>query len=191
MKNLATTMYLFDLDGTLIASYMDNPNKEFATVALLPHVLEVWQYLRAKTRNNVAIVTNQAGVAFGYISKTDVERKFCTVGAALGYNWIEIHDGSEQAIMYDTGALNGAGVLPIYVCYNDSRSKQWQYQDATRRKPNGAMLKEAFEVGGSTYCVMIGDRLEDELAAKHANVDFYWAGNFFNEIIHHETIHSR
>ena len=91
----------FDLDGTLIESYMDRPDKAFAPVVLLPGVAERWAYLRSETGNNLAIITNQAGVAYGYNSKDDVRRKLCVVGAALGYGWIKLHEGDEPLTLHD------------------------------------------------------------------------------------------
>src|SRR6476469_321121 len=96
--------YAFDLDGTLIRSYMDRPDKDFAAVELLPGVIEKWKYLRWSTGNNLSIVTNQGSVAFGYNTEADVRHKLCAVGAALGYGWIELHDGCAEPLELDTGA---------------------------------------------------------------------------------------
>lgn len=174
------TAHLFDLDGTLIRSYMDRPDKDFDAVELLPGVAERWARLRANTGNNLAIITNQAGVAFGYQTEAQVEQKLATVGAALGYGWVELHDGSDEPRSIVAGGKHVAGVLHIHVCYNDARSSDPRYQDASRRKPSGAMLREAFEIDGHTHAaLMVGDRPEDEQAAREAGVAFRWADQYF------------
>jgi D-glycero-D-manno-heptose 1,7-bisphosphate phosphatase len=180
MQYTSLTAHLFDLDGTLIRSYMDRPDKDFHAVELLPGVAEKWATLREQTGNNLAIITNQAGVAFGYVSEGDVQRKLCAVGAALGYGWIELHDGSDEPQTLDTNARHASGVLRIYVCYGDIRSKDARYQDASRRKPSGTMIREAARIEGYTnYILMVGDRPEDEQAARAAGVAFAWAKDFF------------
>lgn len=108
--------YLFDLDGTLIASYMDRADKNFAAVELLPGVAETWKHLRWETGNNMAIVTNQAGAAFGYNSEADVIAKFAEVAAQLGYDHIWVYDGSSEPIEAESARPSGAGVLTFYVC---------------------------------------------------------------------------
>lgn len=189
MQYESLTAHLFDLDGTLIEGYMDRADKDFSVVNLLPNVLTKVKHLKWNTGNNIAIVTNQAGVAFGYNTEEDVQRKLCAVGAALEYGWIELHDGSAEPITLDTGARGelGRGVLQIYVCYEHPKAKLPQYQEnydaptENRRKPSPNMIREAFEIGGYTqYCLMVGDRPEDEAAAKNAGVPFQWAKDFFN-----------
>lgn len=181
MQYESLTAHLFDLDGTICVSYMDREDKAFAPVELLPGVAEKWAHLRQATGNNLAIITNQAGVAFGFVSEADVQRKLCAVGAALGYGWVELHDGSAESVTLDTKAVDVKGVLQIYVCYNDSRSSDPRYQDASRRKPSGAMIREAFEIGGYTqFALMVGDRPEDEQADADAGIPFQWAQEFFN-----------
>lgn len=174
----ALTHHMFDLDGTLIESYMDRPDKAFAPVVLLPGVAERWAYLRSETGNNLAIITNQAGVAYGYNSKDDVRRKLCVVGAALGYGWIKLHEGDEPLTL-STGAKQ-PGVLMIFVCYDKS---------GPRRKPSAGMLDESMRFAGygsgsrpnyTQYVLYVGDRPEDEQAAQNAGVPFQWAERFFN-----------
>jgi len=179
------TCHMFDLDGTLIRSYMDRPDKNFAAVELLPGVAERWAHLRSTTGNNLAIITNQAGVAFGYNSEADVQRKLCAVGAALGYGWIELHDGSAEPIELDTNARKVAGVLRVYVCYTHPKASIEQYRDdvltSDRRKPSPAMIHEAYQKEGYTqFGLFVGDSSEDEKAARNAGIAFQWAEEFFH-----------
>jgi D-glycero-D-manno-heptose 1,7-bisphosphate phosphatase len=172
--------YCFDLDGTLITGYTDRPDKDFAAVKLLPGVLEMWNHLHWKTGNSLSIITNQGGVAFGYHSEADVQRKLCAVGAELGYGWIELHDGAGAAIDLDTGLKhNPHGVLQVFVCYGDARSPVPHYRDASRRKPSGAMIRESMATQHETQATFVGDRPEDEAAAADAGVTFQWANAFF------------
>jgi D-glycero-D-manno-heptose 1,7-bisphosphate phosphatase len=176
-----TTRYLFDLDGTIVAPYMDRSDREFDAVELLPGVAERWKYLRWNTGDNLAIVSNQGGVAFGYQSEQQVTEKFRKVAVALGYDWIEVWSGGDTPLEMDSGATHAPGVLTFFVCYHDTRG-QAPYNDpiqAARRKPSGAMIREAIATDPSDDVLFIGDRPEDEAAARDAGVDFQWAKDFF------------
>lgn len=174
-------LYLFDLDGTLISSYMDNPDRNFHAWSLLPGRAEKIAALLAEG-NQIGVISNQASVAFGYNSETDVEQKLCAVGAALGYGWIELHDGGESRELA-TGARN-AGVLSVHVCYTHPRASVEAYQDdnltSDRRKPSPAMIHEARAGENTIRVVFIGDSQEDAGAARNAGVAFQWAKDFFS-----------
>ena len=71
-------IFLFDLDGTLISSYMDAPGRAYRSWHVLPGRVELLAALRA-AGHTVGIVTNQAGVAFGFIRETDFEAKITLV----------------------------------------------------------------------------------------------------------------
>lgn len=175
-------LYLFDLDGTLISSYMDNPDRNFNAWQLLPGRQETIARL-LHLGHDVAIVSNQAGVAFGLIVEQDVVRKLGRVAMALGFASIWLFDGGQNwRAGWDMPALN------CFVCYNDTRSKDRQYQDASRRKPSGAMIREAMSAAGLSDAdaddrgevLYVGDRPEDQAAARDAGVRFSWAERFFN-----------
>lgn len=176
-----TTRYLFDLDCTLIRGYMDRPDRDFDAVELLPGVAERWEYLRWNTGNNLAIVSNQSGVAFGYQTEEQVVEKFRKVAAALGYGWIEVWSGGGKPLELASGATHAPSVLTFFVCYHDTRG-QAPYNDplqAARRKPSGMMIREAAAADPSDDVLFIGDRPEDEAAARDAGVGFQWAKDFF------------
>jgi D-glycero-D-manno-heptose 1,7-bisphosphate phosphatase len=175
-------LYLFDLDGTLISSYMDNPDRNFHTWHPLPgreHTIARLRHLG----HDVALVSNQAGVAFGLTTEQDVIKKFGRVAMVFGFASIWIHDGGEPM-----HAGWDAPALDCFVCYNDARSKNMQYQDARRRKPSGSMIREAMAVVGLSdddtddrgKVIYVGDRAEDEAAARDAGVRFVWAEEFFD-----------
>jgi D-glycero-D-manno-heptose 1,7-bisphosphate phosphatase len=71
-------LYLFDLDGTLISGYMDRPDRDFTKWGVLPGRVEYLVQLRAH-EHQLGIVTNQAGVAFGHVTKADVGMKLIAV----------------------------------------------------------------------------------------------------------------
>ena len=168
-------LYLFDLDGTLISSYMDAPGRNFDTWQLLPGRQEMIARL-IHLGHDVALVSNQAGVAFGLVTEQDVIKKLGRVAMVLGFASISMHDGGQP--------MNAGWDLPrlsCFVCYNDSRARSRQYQDASRRKPSGAMIREAMaEFSAAADDVLfVGDRPEDEAAARDARVRFQWADQFF------------
>ena len=179
MQSVALTHHMFDLDGTLIVSYMDRPDKAFAPVELLPGVAEKFAAIRAETEQ-IAIITNQAGVAYGFQTKEETRAKLAAVGAALGYGWVELHEGDDDSepLVFSTGA-KVPGYLDIYVCYDKS---------GPRRKPEAGMLRESMELAQysvdetpnyTQYVLYVGDRPEDEAAAAAAGVPFQWAAAFF------------
>lgn len=153
-------LYLFDLDGTLITSYMDNPDKDYHGWEPLPGRGRRIRELR-RAGHIVGIVTNQAAVAFGYITERDWEIKIADVCHRLGI------DGEA-----------------VYVCFADARSRDPRYADlrqVMRRKPSGAMIREAMARWGygAPETIFIGDRHEDMGAARDAGVAFQWAEEFF------------
>lgn len=155
-------LYLFDLDGTLISGYMDNPDKDYHTWRPLPGRGQRIAELR-HTGHIVGVVTNQAGVAFGFVTEADWEAKIADVCYRLRLDW-----------------------EAIFVCFADVRG-QPPYNDpaaAARRKPSGAMIREAmarYAAHAAEGVLFVGDRSEDEAAAKDAGVAFQWAGDFFGE----------
>jgi D-glycero-D-manno-heptose 1,7-bisphosphate phosphatase len=157
------TLYLFDLDGTLIEAYMDDAEKRFERVVWLPGRLEKLQALTAAGAS-FGIVSNQAGVAFGYVTEQQVSEKLRQVHADLIEN----------------------ETIPVMIaaCLTHPEATMARFKKADpRRKPNPGMLREVMDaadpvhLGGPT--VMVGDREEDRLAAAGAGVLFQDAEVFF------------
>ncbi len=153
-------LYLFDLDGTLIESYMNTANRDYNQWILLPGRRELLQTLQADG-HSLGIVTNQGGVAFGHVSQAAAEAKLAEVKRRL-----DLPD------------------LWIAVCYADRRGKRPYNnpRDAARRKPSGAMIREAvaaFPHPASRGVLYVGDRPEDQQAARDAGVSFQSADSFF------------
>lgn len=155
-------LYLFDLDGTLISGYMDNPDKDYHKWSLLPGRVEKIRSL-FEAGNSIAIITNQGAVAFGFIELWEAESKL-------------LHASSLLNIL----ARN------VYACYHDTRGEA-PYNDpvqAARRKPSGAMILEAIADhpdAAAFGVLMVGDREEDQQAAQAAGVPFQWAHIFFKD----------
>lgn len=157
-------LYLFDLDGTLISGYMDRPDRDFTQWAALPGRQEYLAQLRIHD-HQVGIVTNQAGVAFGHVTEADVSTKLLAV----------------------LTALNLPLSTPIRVCYAHPTAPLAAYRDPAllaRRKPSGAMIREMvalYPEQAAQGVLYVGDRPEDEAAARDADVTFAWARDFFGE----------
>lgn len=156
---------LFDLDGTLISSYMDSAARDFHSWHVLPGRIEKIVQLRSRGVG-ISIVTNQAAVAFGYNTVGDVTTKLILVAQTLGFAEMDIYDGAD-APRHHGATRNNGGLLSAHVAY--------------RRKPSPAMLREALAVHGvnSIRALFVGDRPEDEQAARNAGVRFAWADAFF------------
>jgi D-glycero-D-manno-heptose 1,7-bisphosphate phosphatase len=157
-------LYIFDLDGTLIASYMNRRDKNYHIVELLPNTQDKLNTLLVEG-HQLGIVTNQAGVAFGHITEKDYAKKINKVFEILG--------------------LSGDS-FPVSVCFSEPRSKKNAYNkpaDCARRKPSGAMIREImafYDVQEAAQVMYIGDRPEDKQAATNAGVSFMWAWEFFD-----------
>jgi D-glycero-D-manno-heptose 1,7-bisphosphate phosphatase len=153
------SLYIFDLDGTLISSYMDTRDRRHGAWHVLPGRRERLAGLRA-AGHTVAVATNQAGVAFGYVSESQARRKIAAVLEALG-------------LPADT---------PVAVCFAHPHARSYRYRspaELARRKPSGAMLREVMErVGAQERVQFVGDSPEDRQAARDAGVSFTWATDF-------------
>lgn len=156
--------FLFDLDGTLISSYMDREDKNFHAWDVLKGRAEVISRL-LDTGKCVGIITNQAGIAFGYNTPDDFKKKRSAVINAFRLdrndeNWL-----INWCYGHPDGTVKGEG--PVW--------------DIKRRKPSGEMLVEAmdtFQVERSET-VFIGDMPSDRVAAMNAGVDYIDVEEFF------------
>lgn len=157
-------LYLFDLDSTLISGYMDSPDKDFNTWHVLPGRRERLASLLDQG-DKIAIITNQGGVAFGFVDEQTA--------------WMKIYEAARQCGL-------PPDMIRTYACFHDTRGKA-PYNDpaqAARRKPSGAMIREAmhdYPEAAALGVLMVGDREEDRQAAKDAGVSFQWSHIFFSE----------
>lgn len=154
-------LYLFDLDGTLITSYMDNPDKSYHVWEPLPGRAARLGALRG-AGHRVGVVTNQAGVAFGYVSERDwTQRKLPAVCSEFG-------------------------LLPQEVAYCLSHPKgkfPWnKHSECARRKPSPLMIEELMVAMDADRddTLFVGDMESDRQAASAAGVEYYDAADFFS-----------
>jgi D-glycero-D-manno-heptose 1,7-bisphosphate phosphatase len=155
-------LYVFDLDDTLIRGYLTEPRIPYEQVEVLPRRREFLAQLTERG-HQIAIATNQAGVAFGFISED------------------EVHDKIRRSIQ----ALGLPEDTPCAVCFAHPKSRDARYSDpaeVVRRKPSGRMIRELMEQTGQFLVpYFVGDREEDRLAAEDAGVRFADAETFFAE----------
>lgn len=156
---------IFDVDGTLVACKSGATFRKSADDwTWLPGRIEKCQQL-CEQGVHIALASNQAGVAFPWSKFT------------------------EQQIQTELEIVaQEIGACYIGVCYstpNEKARPAYRNPNDTRRKPGPGMLLEAMQHCGvaSEQTVMIGDREEDEAAARAAEVAFVHADQFFAEVV--------
>jgi D-glycero-D-manno-heptose 1,7-bisphosphate phosphatase len=162
-------LYLFDLDNTLISGYMDRPDKNFDAWHVLPGRRARLNQL-VMQGHKVAIITNQGAVAFGLVSERACSAKLNEAIRMLGLTNPRSSGDAPDPLVY-CAIHHPKGRPP----YNDPEL-------AARRKPSGAMIREAildYPHAAASGVLMIGDRPEDEAAANDAGVPFQWSSEFF------------
>ena len=147
-----------DRDGTLNRSPEGRPPNDPAEVELLPNVAPTLRAYAARGWRLV-IVTNQGGVAFGYMSE---EEAWAVHRAVLDRLPVSV-DASYLCPHHPLGS-----VPPYNV-------------ECPRRKPNpGALLDALARFGARPQdCLFVGDMESDRRAAAAAGVPFCWAADFF------------
>ena len=154
-------LIIFDVDGTLVATRSGATFRKSADDwEWLPGRLEKLQELRSQ-KMKLALATNQGGVAFGYMQQEDILQELMRMAR-------------------DAHMVTGC----LYVCYTHPKASIDRYRaEDQHRKPGPGMLLDAmvdFEASPDET-LMVGDRKEDEQAAKNAGTDFMWDYEFFAE----------
>jgi D-glycero-D-manno-heptose 1,7-bisphosphate phosphatase len=155
-------LYIFDLDDTLIEGYVKK--QPYNCVIVLENRKERLAGLMEEG-HEIAIVTNQGGIGFGFNTEAEYHLKIAQALDDLGLS----HDTS------------------VAVCFSHPQSQNRVYnrpEDYTRRKPSGAMIKEvmrANEYAARRGVLYVGDRPEDSAAADDAGVQFAWTWDFFGD----------
>lgn len=158
-------LYLFDLDGTLIRSFLREGALEhdYDDVELLPGRLERLRDLAGEDRYvGFGLVSNQAGVAMGYQTEEQVWAK---IGRVLTeFRFFFGHPFSVHVAMH----------------HPDAKLEQWRADDG-RRKPGGGMIFEAIRahIVMAEDTVFVGDMVSDMEAAAAADVTYFDADEFF------------
>lgn len=152
-------LIIFDKDGTLCRS---KSGKTFINSVddqeFIPGVVETVAELK-KQNIQIAIASNQGGVAFGHLTMKEA--------------W---------EIMIDAGEGIGAGIY-MFCPYHPEGTVLEFRRDTENRKPLPGMIfaiMGRLGIKGDTPVLFVGDREEDQQAAKNAGVDFMWAKDFFD-----------
>lgn len=179
-------LFLFDIDGCLIESYMDAPDKAAAyeRIVPLPGRREHLDRLRDEGQE-VALVTNQGGVAFGYQTEGEVYAKLLAVLDVMGFPSI-------GAVAPIKSEISPQGMGPAY-CYAalwHPKARLPNYlppsgsgdRDAWR-KPGAGMLRQAMrDYGyGLLDTLFVGDMASDKAAAQAAGVTYAEAALYFGD----------
>lgn len=169
-------LYAFDLDGTLIRSFMregpggDRP--EYDLVEPMPGRRRRLAELRA-AGNTVALVTNQAGVAFGYQTEEQVWTKLRVAKVML-----DLPLETVAMVCFAHPKRSGPSA-----CADIQTTGSRPCWDPGRRKPSGVMLRDLMALYGlgPAEVVFVGDMDSDAAAAADAGCTFVVAWDFFGE----------
>lgn len=168
--------FFFDIDGTIVQDY--NSTK------LLPQVAKFFRKIRDNGEIYTALITNQGGVGFGDWAKNN------------GISGWEKYPTRETVLLrlgdicHNISEIYGKSPQIYFSFQYLLKNNQMSHPDGERewawdwRKPNGGMIKQAMEDVGfpPLWVLYVGDRPEDEGAAKAAGVDFMWAKDFFEAV---------
>ncbi len=156
---MTARLLFLDRDGTLNRTFGRRPPNTVDEVELLPnvretlsgYVMEGWQ---------LVVISNQGGVAHGYISEAQAwaiqDRVIDLLGLPVAASYLCPHRAGAQVAAYDL--------------------------DCPNRKPNPGFILDALAQFGAQPqdCLMVGDLESDQQAAQAAHVPFRWADPFFN-----------
>jgi D-glycero-D-manno-heptose 1,7-bisphosphate phosphatase len=154
-------LIIFDKDGTLIEGLGGRPANSTSEQRLLPNVRKACDDLRAQDYL-LAIASNQGGVAWGFISRSQAYRL--------------VNDAADKIGDADT----------IACCCYDPRAAErnpgnFYAKASNRRKPQPGMLIDIMRRlnVAPKDTLMVGDRESDQAAAAAAGIKFVWAAEFF------------
>jgi D-glycero-D-manno-heptose 1,7-bisphosphate phosphatase len=173
-------LYCFDIDGTLIRSFLREGGGRhlYDAVEVLPGRIERIAELR-EANVAISLVTNQGGVAFGYQYLDQVHRKIRGVVQALGFSlhpWVADSPANSRTFV-------STPYVPVaYVAFGHPKARLPQYvADDDWRKPGGGMLAQAAKDRGVDLAdvLFVGDMDTDREAAEAAGVDYMDAAAFF------------
>jgi D-glycero-D-manno-heptose 1,7-bisphosphate phosphatase len=157
-------LYCFDLDGTLIRSFLREGDKahDYDDVEILDgRAARINGLIARDPAVRFALITNQAGVAMGYQTEQQVWAKMTRVLVELGL------------LRQPT---------TVHVAFNHPEAKLDQYRaDDGMRKPGPGMILMAKRAhgAGSVETLFVGDMESDHQAALAARVPYMDAEEFF------------
>jgi HAD superfamily hydrolase (TIGR01662 family) len=175
-------LYLFDLDGTIIRSFLregaPRTPAEYAKVELLPRRLDRLRGL--EVAHTIAFVTNQGGVAFGYQTVQEVISKVVTINnTALGDGHVRL-----MGRLLTCSSPERERIAPalFYIAYTHPKATIERYKtDDDWRKPGAGMIRRAIDDYRSTTpdTLFVGDMDSDRECAANAGVSYEDAEDFF------------
>jgi D-glycero-D-manno-heptose 1,7-bisphosphate phosphatase len=147
-----------DRDGTLNHTISDRPPHDPGEIQLLPEVaLTLHQHAAMGWR--IVIITNQAGVAFGYLTEHQA--------------WTT-HQALLDALPVSADAT--------YLCphHPEGTIPEYAFPCPNRKPAPGAILDALHRFRARPdHCLFVGDQESDRQAAASAGVPFLWAQEFF------------
>ncbi|MBN1582753.1 MAG: HAD-IIIA family hydrolase [Anaerolineae bacterium] len=155
-------LLFLDRDGTINRTFGNRPPNTPQEVELLPGVQDTLARYAAEGWQLV-IVTNQGGVAAGYLTEMQA-----------------------HAVLQHTIDLLPVPVAAAYLCPHMVRAAVPKYAlDCPNRKPRPGFILKALDTfqANPQDCLLIGDSITDRQAAQAANVPFMWADCFFGRPI--------
>lgn len=178
-------LYAFDLDGTIITSYMSNPDKNYFQYEILPGRVEILNNL-LEEGHDVCFITNQAGVAFGYQRAEDtINKVFRVLFELFGLEKyaFSFEPAADCTIEYNnTRKTDDRRVIKVYIAFGHAEAKLQVWgtrQEVERRKPSPAMLMQSMAFYDTKEVVFVGDMATDRIAADCAGVEFITPDEFF------------
>lgn len=158
-------LYMLDVDGTLIESFLRKgaPREDYDRVEVLPG-RQSWVNQMVDSHRDVgfALISNQGGVAMGYQTEDQVCNKMARVVVELAL-W--------------------RCPLTVHVAYEHPNATIEKYRGSNgMRKPGPGMLLEALKAHGvgKQDALFVGDMETDEQAALTAQVPYRRAEEFFH-----------
>lgn len=107
----------------------------------------------------------------------------CSNQGGVCFQWSQFTEEEITTVLEQTACAIGA-MASLVACSSTHPKalERYRFEDP-RRKPNGGMLKEAMELAGvsAEETLMVGDRPEDEAAARAVGCAFMWAEDFFTQ----------
>ncbi len=150
---------LLDRDGVI--NRENGFIKSRSEFKFLPEVLKTLSFLNSLSVR-IIVITNQSVVGRGIINSKKLKN---------------IHK-----YMCDTIKKNGGKIEKIYYCSYHPTSGLGNFKkNSYNRKPNPGMIlkaKKKFNLNKNN-CFMIGDKITDKIAAKKANITFFYKKKFF------------
>lgn len=177
------SIYIFDKDGTICQSKSGKTFINFSfDQELISGVKKKIDSLKEQG-HLVAVISNQGGVAFGYMTWTQAQsivKHAASLIGAFHFEMCPFHpDGTIENLAIESNSRKpnpGMIIAVADLVFTDD----WKTRQRCLHRADLSYQKEEI--------IYVGDRPEDKMALQNArkarpNIDFkfYWAKDFFNE----------